>query len=142
MLGINARNKTVRNDVSNVGLMKSLTALTMGVIIACALSCAVFIACALLLTYTNMGEGSVSLIVTVTCAISCAVAGFDAGKNADGKGWLWGIIAGAVYAVILILAGAFVVKAFSVNVRTLTLIAMCLAGGGLGGVIGINFKRK
>jgi putative membrane protein (TIGR04086 family) len=127
---------------AETGLIKSLTALTMGVVIACVLSCAVFIACALALTYTGMSEGSISLVVTITCAVSCAVAGFDSGKNASGRGWLWGLAAGAVYAMILIVAGAFIVRAFSPNMRTLTLVAMCLAGGGLGGMIGINFKKS
>jgi putative membrane protein (TIGR04086 family) len=86
------------------------------------------------------------LVVTVTCLIAVIVAGFDAAKGAESRGWLWGITAGFVYAVILAVIGVWLNKGFVVDSRTVTLGILSLAGGGFGGVFGINVnilkKRK
>lgn len=116
-------------------------ALFSGVMIAYAITCIVFIAYAILLTYSSVTEQNISLIVTITGIISVVVAGFDAAKGAKSKGWLWGIIAGAVYAMILLCIGAWINKGLVPDSRTVTLFILCVAGGGLGGVIGINKKK-
>lgn len=112
-----------------------------GVLIAYAITCAVFIGYALLLTYTSLSEKNIVLVVTVTTVVSALVAGFDSGRGAKDKGWLWGIFAGFVYAIILLAIGAWVSKGFSFDVRSITMLILSVAGGGLGGVLGINFKK-
>jgi len=89
-----------------------------------------------------MSENSVSLYVTIACAISVAVSGFDVAKSAVKNGWLWGLVAGAIYAIILICIGAWAIEGHAVDLRSLTLIALCVAGGGLGGIVGINATKK
>ncbi len=119
-----------------------LLALLTGILIAYAITCIFFICCALLLRYTSLTEQSVPMYVSIACVISVAVAGFDAAKAAEKNGWLWGLIAGAIYALILMLIGAFAIKGYTFDTRSLTLIALCVAGGGLGGIVGINVKKK
>ena len=102
---------------------KQLLTLLIGELIAYAITSAAFIGCAVALTYTNFKESSVPIIVTLTCVISAAVAGFDAAKGVRVKGWLWGLAAGFVYAVIFVLIGRIMSESFSFDVRTLTLIA-------------------
>jgi len=125
----------------NIELRKQMGSVISGVLIAYAITCIVFIGYAILLTYTNITENHISLIVTITSIISVIVAGFDATKNATGRGWLWGMIAGVIYAVILIAIMTWVQREFRVDSRAVTLLILSVAGGGLGGVIGINFKR-
>jgi len=81
------------------------------------------------------------LVVAGATLISVIVAGFDAAKGAENKGWFWGIVAGFVYAVILMLIMTLVLRNFTVDSRTATVLVLSLAGGGLGGVIGINFTN-
>ncbi|MDR2899454.1 MAG: TIGR04086 family membrane protein [Clostridiales bacterium] len=119
---------------------KQRVSLMSGVLIAYAITCIIFIGYAILLTYSNMSEDRISLVVTVTCVISAIVAGFDSAKGAIDKGWLWGMIAGALYAVILCAIMMWVQKAFVIDSRGVTLIILSLAAGGLGGIIGINVK--
>jgi putative membrane protein (TIGR04086 family) len=111
-----------------------------GVLIAYAITCVIFIGYAILLTYSNVSEKNISLVVTITCIISVIVAGFDASRGAAGKGWLWGMIAGALYAVILCAIMMWVQKTLTIDSRGVTLLILSLAGGGLGGIIGINMK--
>ncbi|MDR0958545.1 MAG: TIGR04086 family membrane protein [Clostridiales bacterium] len=113
-----------------------------GVLIGYAISCAAFIACALALTYTDMSESSVPVIVTITSILSAAVAGFDASRGAETKGWLWGMAGGLLYSIILVCIGIWATENFALDMRTVALFVLCVAGGGLGGVIGINFHKK
>lgn len=125
----------------NIEVKKQIGNVITGVLIAYAITCIVFIGYAILLTYTNITENNISLIVTITSIISVIVAGFDSAKEAEGRGWLWGMIAGLVYAVVLICIMTWVQREFMIDSRAVTLLILSIAGGGLGGVIGINFKR-
>lgn len=125
----------------NIELRKQIGNVISGVLIAYAITCIVFIGYAILLTYTNVTENNISLIVTITSIIAVIVAGFDAAKGAAGKGWLWGMIAGFVYGVILLAIMTWVQRGFNMDSRAATLMILSIAGGGLGGVIGINFKK-
>ena len=125
-------NSEIRKQIGNV---------ISGVLVAYAITCIVFIGYAILLTYTNITENNISLIVTITSILSVIVAGFDAAKDAPGKGWLWGMIAGFIYSIILICIMTWVQREFRLDSRAVTLFILSIAGGGLGGVIGINLKR-
>ena len=119
----------------------SLMALLTGTLIAYAITCVAFIGCAFLLRYTSFSEDNVPIFVTLTSVISVVVSGFDTAKGADKNGWLWGLLAGVVYGVIWICFGILFTNDFSFDTRTLTVTVLSIAGGGLGGVIGINFKK-
>jgi len=113
----------------------------MGVVIAYAITAVAFIATAIAITYTNLQESTVPMIVMLTCVLSVMVAGFDASRRAEKKGWLWGMAAGGVYAVILIIIITAVSGGFVMDSRKVMLTLLSLVGGGIGGVIGINFKK-
>ncbi len=137
MKGIAAESKVaVKRDITS-----TIMATIGGVGIAYAITCIVFIAYALLLTYSNISEKYIPVVVIVTCIISVMVAGFDAAKSAESKGWLWGIIAGLIYVSILILIGLWVKKDIAFEAKAVTLLIISLAGGGLGGMFGINLKK-
>ena len=112
-----------------------------GVLVGYAITCIIFLGYSLLLTYTSLTDDKMPLVVAGATLISVIVAGFDAAKGAENKGWFWGIVAGFVYAVILMLIMTLVLRNFTVDSRTATVLVLSLAGGGLGGVIGINFTN-
>jgi len=116
--------------------------LVSGVLVGYAITCICFIAYSLLITYTSLGEEHTAMVVTLTTLFSVLVAGFDAARAAETRGWLWGIAAGLVYAVILLALGGLFIPGAGISGKTISILAMSLAGGGLGGVIGINVKRK
>jgi putative membrane protein (TIGR04086 family) len=118
------------------------TALLSGILIAYAITCIFFIGCALALTYTALSEDAVPIIMLVAVAVSVVVAGYDAAKSAVKNGWLWGMAAGLIYAVILICIETWVSDGFAADAKTIVSIAISLAGGCFGGVLGINRARK
>ena len=119
-----------------------ITAVLMGVLIAYAITCIFFIGCALALTYSTLTEEMVPTIMLVAVAVSVIVAGFDAAKGADKRGWMWGMAAGLLYALILICIETWVSSKFTVDAKTMTSVALSVVGGGFGGIMGINFGRR
>ena len=116
--------------------------LVFGILIGYAVTCIVFLGYSLLLTYTQMSEKNLPIVVAVTTLASVVIAGYDAAKGAEHRGWLWGMGAGLVYIIILIAVMMTVVKGFAFDARTVTVTVLSIAGGGLGGVLGINLRKK
>lgn len=111
------------------------------VMIAYAITVIVFIGYALLLTYTEMTEKYISIVVIVTTIVSVVVAGYDSARAVSSKGWLWGMTAGLIYAVISIIIGVVSMKGkIKIEFSTVAMLFMSICGGGLGGMIGINKK--
>jgi putative membrane protein (TIGR04086 family) len=109
--------------------------LIVGILVGYAITCIVFLGYSLLITYTNVSERNLPVVVAVTTLLSVIVAGFDA------AGWLWGMGAGLVYVLILAAIMMVALGGFSIDSRTITVIVLSIAGGGLGGVLGINIRR-
>jgi putative membrane protein (TIGR04086 family) len=118
--------------------MKSLV---FGVLIGYAITCIMFLGYSMLITYTDMTERHLPIMVAVTTLLSALVAGFDAAKGAESKGWLWGVVAGFIYIVVLMVLMMSVLQRFAVDGRTIILIMLALAGGGAGGMLGINLRQ-
>ena len=112
-----------------------------GVLMAYAITAIAFLAYALLVTYTNMSERNLPTVVAITTLLSVMVAGFDAAKGAPSRGWLWGMGAGLAYVLIMAIIMVTVLPAFAVDGRTLLTVVLGVAGGGLGGILGINLKK-
>ena len=115
--------------------------LVIGVLIAYAITCIAFLGYAMLITYTNMSEDSLPIVVAVTTFLSVLVAGFDAAKGAKTKGWLWGMAAGGVYVLVMAIIMVILLPGFAIDGRTFTTTAIGIAGGALGGMIGINIRK-
>ena len=115
--------------------------MAIGVLIAYAITAIVFLAYAMLVTYTNMSERNMPTVVAFTTLLSVMVAGFDAAKGAPKRGWLWGMGAGFAYILIMITFMGLMLPTFAVDGRTLSTVIIGVAGGGLGGILGINLRK-
>jgi len=120
---------------------RQIKSLAIGVVMGYAITCIIFLGYSMLITYTSMTERNLPMVVAVTTLLSVVVAGFDAARSAENNGWFWGMIAGLVY--ILILTGLMmgVLQDFAVDNRTLSAFILAIAGGGMGGILGINMRR-
>jgi len=118
-----------------------LHSLISGVLVGYAITCIIFLAYSILITYTALTEEKMPMVVASATLVSVIIAGFDAARGADNKGWFWGIMAGLIYAVILLIIMSLVLQGFTLDSRTATVLVLSLSGGGLGGVVGINFKN-
>ena len=113
-----------------------------GLLTAFCITAIVFIIYALLLTYTEISENQIPLVVALTTIVCVIVAGFDAARSAAKMGIVWGAGAGLAYAVILLALSAVVNRGISADSRTFLLIILSLAGGAAGGIISANVRKK
>ena len=111
-----------------------------GIFISYILTILVVVIYGLLITFTSVNESYVSTIALVTTAIACILSGFITALAAKGKGLIWGILAGVLYIMFIIFAGYMLTPDFEVSSKVLMTIVLAIAGGGLGGVLGINLR--
>jgi putative membrane protein (TIGR04086 family) len=112
------------------------------VLAALSISTTVFIFYAILITYTNITEKNMSLVATTTIVIVMAIAGFETARSCEKKGWMWGIVAGLSYAILLILISFVILDSLILNFQIFMILILAIASGGVGGILGINFKKK
>ena len=115
--------------------------LIFGVLMGYAITCIIFLAYAMLITYTHMSERNLPVVVAVTTLLSVMVAGFDAAKGAPSRGWMWGMIAGLIYVAVLAIIMVVMLPGFFMDGRTVTVVVLSVAGGSLGGILGINIRK-
>ena len=111
-----------------------------GIAVAFAITCIIFIGFGILLTYTSLSEESLPLVSLVCTALSAAAAGYDWAACMKKKGILWGMAAGAVYTVLLYLVTSLASDRFAVDLSSAMTLAVALAGGAVGGILGVNRK--
>jgi putative membrane protein (TIGR04086 family) len=112
-----------------------------GIVMAYAVTCIIFITYGIVLTYTDVTEEKLPLIALCCTVISAGIAGFDWARCAKARGILWGILAGLAYGVILFVLDGIAGSGFSVVGSKGLMILLAAAGGGVGGILGINMKK-
>ena len=112
-----------------------------GMIMAYAITCIIFITYGILLTYTDVTEEKIPLVALCCTVISAGVAGFDWARCAKARGILWGILAGITYGVILFLLDGIAGSGFGIMGSKGLMMLLGAAGGGVGGILGINMKK-
>lgn len=111
-----------------------------GLAAAFAITCIIFIGFGILLTYTDLSEDILPMVSLGCSALSAAAAGFDWGSCIGQKGLLWGLLAGAAYTVILFLVTGLAGNGIQVELSGLMTLIVAMAGGGIGGILGVNRK--
>jgi putative membrane protein (TIGR04086 family) len=76
----------------------------------------------------------------VSTALSAAAAGYDWAACMKKRGLFWGMAAGAVYGVLLFLVTGLAGSGFTLELSGVMTLVVALAGGGIGGILGINRK--
>ena len=88
---------------------------------------------ALSLFIFQISENTVNISITVLYAASCFVAGFVAGKRIGIRKFLWGMVCGFVYYILLFGLSFFLHKEIGNN--PLTVFLICTGSSTLGGMI-------
>lgn len=115
-------------------------ALFKGILISYIITLIVFLIFALLITYTDVSEKHLYTVVRVTTAVVCALSGLITAASANKGGLVWGIISGLCYVVLMCVIGFALVPQYGITSKILVSLMLAVAGGGVGGVIGINLK--
>ena len=119
------------NNRKNKLLVIISTLLIMYVITGLAL-----LALALLLFKMQLSENVVTVGIMVIYIVSFLIGGLIAGKRIQVRKFLWGVVVGAVYFVILLIGSLLMNRGISSDtVHVATTLVMCMAAGMIGGMI-------
>lgn len=111
-----------------------------GSILAILISIILLVIFAIVLTYTNFNENMTPAVIIIITAISILIGSQITTSSIKKNGILNGIVVGLIYVLFLYLMSSTISKNFSLNNYAIIMIAVSVAIGGLGGVIGVNRK--
>ncbi|RDY23048.1 TIGR04086 family membrane protein [Romboutsia maritimum] len=94
----------------------------------------------LILTFTSVSGTSIAMATSFITTISSAFGGFYASKHIKEKGLIYGLLVGVLYIVCLILIVYLAKETFAFEIDVLYKILLTSLAGGIGGVLGVNFK--
>ncbi len=97
---------------------------------------------AVVYTYTSMPDSVTDPAINVLTIVSLVLGGAFSSKTAWGFGWLHGALTGLMYTVIRIIIGYAVFKNYVPDSGMLSLFAVGMLSAAIGGIIGINFKKR
>lgn len=84
----------------------------------------------------HLGENQVNMGVNGIYIAACLLGGLIAGKTAKRKRFLWGLLTGIVYFLILLGVSFLINKGIGSSIKELLLVlAMCAGSGTVGGMI-------
>ncbi|MCD8036690.1 MAG: TIGR04086 family membrane protein [Clostridiales bacterium] len=132
------KEKNSKNDIKESG-GSFIASAVKGIGIGLGITCIVFVICALVLTYTDVSDAHIGIVSTVCTAVSALAAGFIWAAGRGKSGLITGILAGMVYCVVL-LAVSLAAGGGPLSLGTLTCLVVSAAGGGIGGIFGVNVK--
>lgn len=94
----------------------------------------------ILLVYTNLSEETIEPVILVVTGISILVGSSFGLYGVKKHGLLYGGIIGGLYILLIYFISSFIGNDFSLNSKSIVMIASGIIGGVIGGVISINVK--
>lgn len=119
----------------------AIISLTKGAIFSYLLTAIVFIIYGILLTYTEITEKNMQIVVMFTTVLSVLIGGIIASKGVNSKGLIFGMLVGIVYSTIMIMVGLCVLPVLKITSKMIMITILSISAGGIGGIIGINTKK-
>lgn len=107
-----------------------------GLILAYIISAIVLVVLAFLMYKLDISEGVVRGVIIFSYVVSCFVSGMVVSANREGRRYLWGLIQGLLYYVVLVSVSMICNRAvFTTIPGILPALFLCAFGGMLGGML-------
>lgn len=132
------KTKTAQTEKKNNNLCMGFFG---GMAIALLFTAAVFLLCAVLITYTDMTENSVSVISVAVSAISAFIVGFKTAAKAEKGGIVYGFVSALIYIAFVLLVVSTAQKEMVFSTKRVISVIISLICGSTGGILGINTKK-
>lgn len=95
---------------------------------------------ALILSFTSMSDSSMSLSIQIIMIVSITVSSIVGGKRINRKGWLFGLVLGLVFTILLVPLGIGFGQGFSFDKYFAARLLLGSSVGLIGGIIGVNLN--
>lgn len=96
----------------------------------------------LVLTYTSVSASTIPLMTSIIVTLSIACAGFYMGYKNGSNGFVYGILAGALYVLFMIIMYFLAKENLKFEMNMLYKMLLNVLSGGIGGIIGVNMKKN
>lgn len=121
--------KTIKTDTKYMVIMKAL-------LVAYILTGILLVLLTLMLLKFHLSEQIISIGVIAIYIATCFLGGMIVGKVTGNRKFLWGIVFGASYFILLTFISLAVNKSLQGDIKDfLTTLVMCVGSGMLGGMI-------
>lgn len=121
--------------------MESIKTILKGSIISIILTLLLLFLFATLLTYTNISENTIPAVIIIITAINLLIGSSIASRKMKKNGLINGGIIGAIYLLTIYIISSIVSGSFSMNLKSIIMIAVGILFGVLGGIVGVNTKK-
>lgn len=89
-----------------------------------------------MLSKLQLSEGIVSIGIVVIYVLSGFLGGLLAGKRMKSRKFLWGMVMGACYFLVLVIGSVVLHRGFDMDMtRFATTLILCIASGMVGGMV-------
>lgn len=105
-----------------------------------AISFVLIILYALILSFTSMSDSSMNMTIQIIMIISITFSSIYGGKKILRKGWLFGIVLGLSFTLLLVPLSISFSQSFSLDRYFAAKALMGSAVGLIGGIIGVNLN--
>ena len=95
---------------------------------------------AIILTYTNVSESTISPVIIIATGISILIGSIIANRKITKNGIINGGLVGIIYILIIYLISSLLNGRFSLNIQSIIMMIVAFFCGIIGGIIGINRK--
>lgn len=113
-----------------------------GVVLAYVVSAVILLALAFFMFQWDVSEGFVRGGIIFAYVLSCFISGMVVSKYHSGRKYLWGLLMGAAYYVILLITSMICNRAVFMSIPgILPAFFLCLFGGMLGGMLQAGRKK-
>lgn len=113
-----------------------------GIIFSILITLVLLFAFSALLTYTDMQESAIPVVTIVITAISILIGSSISTIKINKNGIINGGIIGFVYIFMLYILSSVVKTGFTLNVYSIVMMIAAIVAGMVGGIVGVNIKKK
>lgn len=123
--------------------MKKKVVLQMGkgLVLAYIISAVVLVLLAFLMFQMELSEGVVRGVIIFAYVLSCFISGMIVSSNREGRHYLWGLLQGVLYYVVLLTVSMICNRAVFTQISgVIPAFFLCSFGGMLGGMLHLGKK--
>lgn len=118
------------------GRGRQAASLLLGLVISCFVTTIVLLVLAFVMLKLQPETGVTEICILLTYAVSCFFGGWYSGRKAARRKFLWGMLLGILYFLLLLLVSGLGDRAIQSGlVQSLASFVICACGGMLGGIV-------
>lgn len=135
-----AKINNMPKDENSKESKKDIVIILKGSIIALILTIIMLTIYAAILSYTNISEDSMTLVILVIAGLSIIIGSSITNIKLKRKGIINGALIGLIYILIIYILSSVITGVFNLNSNSIIMIIVSIVTGMIGGIIGVNMK--